>query len=73
MKWIAIWGVIAITACLLAGVLAAMKNRDHSPWMAWTFIFPPLVLVLLLLPRYRGVRPPRPSIDEQEHRSLSGH
>lgn len=73
MKWIAIWGVVSIVSCLLAGLLAAMKNRDHSRWMAWTFVLPPLLLVLLVLPRYQGVRPPRPTLDEEERRSLSGH
>lgn len=72
MKWIAIWGIVSIVSCLLAGLLAAMKNRDHSGWMGWTFVFPPLVLVLLFLPRNPGPRPVRPTVDEEEQRSLSG-
>lgn len=69
MKWIAIWGLAAVSACVLAGLLAGVKNRDHSSWMAWCFLVPPLVLVLLVLPRAKGVRPRRLSIDEEERRS----
>lgn len=72
MKWIAIWGIVSIVSCLLAGLLAATKNRDHSSWMGWTFVLPPLVLVLLFLPRNPGPPPRRPTVDEEEQRSLTG-
>lgn len=72
MQWIVIWGVSALAACLLAGLLAGIKNRDWSSWMAWSFIFPPLVIVLLLMPSNKGPRPRRPSLDEEERQSL-GH
>ena len=66
VKIIAIWGLIALAATLAAGILAGMKNRDHSFWMGWTFIVPPMVLVLALLPVRTGPRPRRPTLDEED-------
>jgi hypothetical protein len=43
-----------------------VKNRDYSSWMAWCFVLPPLVLILLLLPRHQGVRPRQPRLDAGE-------
>ncbi len=66
VRGIVIWGLTALGAAVIAGVLAGIKNRDYSFWIAWSFLFPPLVFFLLLLPRYQGERPRRPSLDEQE-------
>jgi MFS family permease len=64
MAGIVIWGLAAIVASALAGFIAGWKNRDYSYWMAWCFIFPPMVLWLLLMPKRQGTRPRRPSLDE---------
>jgi hypothetical protein len=61
---IVIWGLAAITAAALAGFAAGWKNRDYSYWMAWSFLFPPLLLWLVLMPKKQGPRPRRPSLDE---------
>lgn len=66
IKIVVVWGLTAIAAAVLAGILAGVKNRDYSFWIAWSFVLPPLVLFLLLLPRYQGVRPRRPSLDESD-------
>ena len=66
VKVIVLWGFVAIAAAVLAGVLAGVRNRDHSAWAAWCFIFPPALLVLLLLPRNPGPRPRRRSLDEED-------
>jgi hypothetical protein len=50
---IAIWGVTAIVAAAVAGVIANIKNRDYSFWIAITFLLPPLLLVLILMPRLK--------------------
>ena len=64
MTGIVIWGLAAIVAAVLAGFVAGWKNRDYSFWMAWCFLFPPLVLWLILMPRKQGRRPRRPTLDE---------
>ena len=64
MQWIVLWGVIAITASILAAILAGVKNRDYSYWVAWSFLVPPLVLWLLLLPKNKGPRPRQPRLDD---------
>jgi len=66
MTWIAAWGLTAIAAAVLGGILAGIKNRDYSQWSAWCFLFPPLVVWLLLLPRQAGPRPRRPTLDEED-------
>ena len=67
-KIIAIWGVLAIAAACIAGVVAGIKRRDHSFWAAWSFLFPPMLLVLLAVPRNMGPRLKRPGLDELEER-----
>jgi hypothetical protein len=57
MAYIVIWGLTAITAAVVAGILAVMKNRDYSSWAAWCFLMPPLVIALLLTPK--SDTPPR--------------
>ncbi|CCB66194.1 MULTISPECIES: hypothetical protein [unclassified Hyphomicrobium] len=64
MQWIVLWGGIAIAASVFAAVLAGIKNRDLSYWTAWSFLVPPFALWLLFLPRNKGPRPRRPTLDE---------
>jgi hypothetical protein len=66
VRVIAIWGVTALVSALLAGILAGIKRRDHSFWAAWSFLIPPMLLVLLVMPSNKGPRLRRPGIDEQE-------
>jgi len=69
-KVIAIWGVAAVASAILAGILAGIKRRDHSFWAAWSFLFPPMLLILLLMPSNKGARPRRPGVDELEERQV---
>jgi len=66
MAYIVYWGLSALAAAAVAGILAGVKNRDYSFWMAWCFLVPPLVIMLALLPRLSGTRPRRPSLDEED-------
>ncbi len=70
LRGIVIWGGIALTAAIAAGVLAGVKNRDYSAWIAWCFVLPPLVFVLLLLPRFQGPRPRQPSLEAEERQGF---
>jgi hypothetical protein len=65
-KVIAIWGVVAIASAIVAGIVASVKRRDHSFWAAWSFLVPPMLLILLLMPSNKGPRVRRPGIDEVE-------
>ena len=71
MQWITIWGLSAVAAAILALVFSGPKNRDYSFWMAWCFVLPPLVIVLILLPKKQGARPRQPSLDEIDRRTGS--
>jgi hypothetical protein len=62
---IAIWGVTAIAAAIVAGIVAGIKNRDYSFWIATAFLLPPLLLVLMLLPRLKE-RPVRRATEEDQ-------
>jgi hypothetical protein len=66
VKIIAIWGVAAVVSAVLAGIIAGVKRRDHSFWAAWSFLFPPMLLILLVMPSNKGPRTRRAGIDEQE-------
>jgi hypothetical protein len=67
-KAIAIWGLVAIASALVGGIVAGIKRRDHSFWAAWSFLFPPMLLVLLLMPSNKGPRVRKPGLDELEDR-----
>jgi len=59
---------LMILSGILGGVLAGFKNRDYSFWIAWTFLLPPSLIVLALLPTVKGHRPRRISLDEEDAR-----
>jgi hypothetical protein len=67
-KFIAIWGIVAIACATLAGIVAGVKRRDVSFWIAWSFLVPPMLLLLLVMPSNKGPRLQRPSVDEIEDR-----
>jgi hypothetical protein len=62
---IAIWGVTAIAAAIVAGFVAGIKNRDYSFWIATAFLLPPALVVLILLPRLKE-RPVRVTVDDED-------
>ena len=70
MGGIVVWGGVAVASGVVGGLLAGVKNRDYSSWIAWCFVLPPLVFVVLLLPRYQGLRPRQPRLDESEERGF---
>ncbi len=63
---IAVWGIVALGSAIAAGILAAARRRDHSWWAAWTFVFPPMLIALILTPKNDGPRPKRPSLDDED-------
>lgn len=64
LKWVLIWAAVSIGSAIIGGLLAASKRRDHSFWAAWCFLLPPMLLILLLLPKNLGPRPRQPTLDE---------
>ena len=59
-------GATMIVSAIIAAVLAGYKNRDISFWVAWSFLFPPMVVVLAIMPRTAGRRPRRTTLDEED-------
>jgi hypothetical protein len=66
MKGIVIWALVAILAAVASGFVAAWKHRNVSFWAAWGFVLPPALLVLLLLPRSRGLVYRAATLDEED-------
>ena len=66
IQLIAAWGIVAIASAIAGGIIATAKRRDHSSWAAWSFIFPPLVIVVALLKKNEGPRPVRRSLDDED-------
>jgi hypothetical protein len=46
--------------------VAAIKNRDVSFWMGWSFVLPPMLIALLLIPSLKQpvTRPPSDDDDD---------
>lgn len=68
LRWIVIWAAIATLSAIACGFLANARNRNASMWAAWGFVLPPVLIILLLLPRNRGLRRVSPSFDEEDGR-----
>jgi Na+/melibiose symporter-like transporter len=69
-KFVAIYGSAMLIASVLAGLVAAMKRRDVSYWMTMSFLFPPAIVMLLLMAKNTGPRPRRESFEAEERREL---
>lgn len=62
----------ALVAAIIASIAAPVKRRHAGYWMIFAFLFPPIVLVLLFLPRGRRVHNYNrdPFHDEDDHDDL---
>jgi hypothetical protein len=69
--WIVYYALITVAALVLGLVLGWLKNRDAQHWAFYCFLFPPAVILLLLLPKHVGPRPKRTSWDEDHKRTLA--
>ena len=60
----------ALVAGLIAGIVAPAKRRHGGYWVMFCFLCPPLVILLLILPRGRFYHDPRrdPFHDEDDER-----
>ena len=68
LMFIVLIATTMILCAILGGILAGLKNRDYSYWIAWTFLMPPSLIILLLLPTLKGPRPRRVTLDEEDAR-----
>jgi hypothetical protein len=66
VQWIVVWAVVATLSAIVAAFIANYKRRDPSVWGAWCFVFPPFLVVILLLSTNAGPRPRRPSFDQDD-------
>ena len=48
---ITIWGVTALVSGVLGFMLAAAKRRSADAWATAAFLFPPSLLILIMLQR----------------------
>ena len=69
-NWIVYYVLSCVGSMVLALVLGRIKNRDGQQWAFASFLFPPAVLLLLVMPRLVGPRPKRPGWDEDHNRTL---
>ncbi len=69
-KFIAIYGSLMLLTSVVAGIIAYAKRRDVSYWMTLAFLFPPFVIMLILMTKNVGARPRRESLEAQERREM---
>ncbi len=68
---VVVFVTLVMFACgFIAAFVAYYKNRDVSYWAAWGFLFPPSLVVLLMLGTNQGPRPRRPTLDEEDRMNL---
>ena len=67
-KFIAIYGLAIIVCAFAAGILAWSKNRDYNYWATVSFLFPPALVMLALMPKNKHPPRSRPSLDEEDAR-----
>lgn len=68
MLFIVFVATLMILSGIVGGILAGFKNRDYSYWIAWSFLLPPALIILALLPKLKGVRPRRETLAEEDAR-----
>lgn len=66
MKWVVIWAAVATLSAIACGFIANARNRNASTWAAWGFLLPPALVLLLLLPRNRGLRQLSTRLDDED-------
>jgi ABC-type Fe3+-siderophore transport system permease subunit len=69
--FVAIYGSLMLVALVAAGILAYLRGRDVSYWMTLSFLFPPFIILLFLMPKQTGPRPRREGLEAQEDRELA--
>ena len=62
--------LVMFASGLIAAYVSHLKNRDVSYWAAWGFLFPPSLIVLIMLGTHQGQRPRRPTLDEEDRLQL---
>jgi hypothetical protein len=68
---ITVYLTAALVAAIIAGATAANKRRHPGYWTIFSFLVPPTVLLLLLLPRGRGIyRADDPYYDKDDDDNL---
>lgn len=63
---ITIYLTCALVAGVAAAVIAGMKGRHTGFWMTGSFLFPPLILVLLFLVKRASAPGPRPQAKKRD-------
>lgn len=66
VEGIVYWSLIMIVSGVIGAYMAASKNRDWSAWAAWCFLIPPMLVLLVLMPKRKGPPPRRPTLDEED-------
>jgi hypothetical protein len=70
VTFIAVYGSLMILSAALSGIVALFKRRDTSYWITASFLFPPALILLLLMPKNVRRLRRRETMDEQEAREL---
>lgn len=50
-EYVAIIGVVCLVSAVFGALIAKIKRRSADTWAFASFIFPPLILILILMPK----------------------
>ncbi len=71
---ITVYLTAALVAAIIASIVAPIKNRHAGFWMIFSFLFPPTILLLIILPKGRRIhnygRDPFLDHDDRDDRLL---
>ena len=68
-KLIVIYGIVSLVSAVLAMLVAKFKGRSADRWGFSSFLLPPALLVLLLLPKNNASAEQRP-LTQKEIRDI---
>lgn len=67
--YLVIYGIVSLVSAVLAMLVAKLKKRSADGWGFTSFLLPPALLILLLLPKNKNIQQ-EPELSEKDIRKI---